>query len=804
MKVPLSLLLNYCDPGLSAEEIASALALTGTEVERIRRVGVASADNFVVGKVVSAQQHPDADRLRVCSVDVGADAPAQIVCGAPNVAAGQTVAVALPGAVMPNGMKIKQAKLRGVESNGMICAEDELDLGTGHEGVLVLPEGFAPIGAALGDHLPIVETVLDLEITPNRPDCLGIYGVARELHAATGAALASAPWELDLGTAGPVDSVKITVTDAGLCPAFTARVYEGVTTAETPPAIRANLHAAGMRSISAVVDITNYVMLMTGEPMHAFDLDLIEGSELVVTRADAGEPITTLDGVERKLAAGDPVIRDSAGGTSIAGVMGGARSEVSSSTTRILLEAAVWDGPTINSTSTRLGLRSEASGRFEKGIAAIQALRAQAYASQLFDLFLGIRPSAGTVVVGEIPNSNPGINLPDGFARGLIGSDVDAGRITTALTALGFEVSASEAGLLVAPPAERLDVVRDVDVVEEIARIDGLERIPARLPQAPGAGGLSTRQRLRRSLVDGFGAEGLFEIAGWSFSRPWVADALRLDSADPRRSSIAIRNPMSEEESLLRTTLLGSILDSASRNVARGNRNVRLFEVGSIYLPASGGLSSEPLRASGVLIGQQQPASWRSSEVASVDVHSGIGVIESTLASIGLTIDASKLDPSEPFLHPGKSASITSSGQNIGWVGELHPLVAELWELPSVPVVVFELDVETVIEIAPRVTHYTPFSSQPAVFQDVAFSVDRSVAAGDLVRAAKAAGGAELERVEVFDVYAGEQVGEGRVSIGLRFSFRTADRTMTEEEATAIRTAIVEAVSGQTGAQARV
>ena len=804
MKVPLSLLLSYCNPGLSAEEIASVLALTGTEVERIRPVGVASPEHFLVGKVISAEQHPDADRLRVCSVDVGADTPAQIVCGAPNVAAGQTVAVALPGAVMPNGMKIKQAKLRGVESNGMICAEDELDLGSGHEGVLVLPDGFAAIGSALADHLPIVETVLDLEITPNRPDCLGIYGVARELHAATGAPLAAAPWELDLGSDGQLDSIKITVADAQLCPAFTARVYSGLAPAETPPAIRANLHAAGMRSISPIVDITNYVMLMTGEPMHAFDLDLIDGAELTVTRADAGEAITTLDGVDRELAAGDPVIRDLTGTTSIAGVMGGARSEVSESTTRVLLEAAVWDGPTINTASTRLALRSEASGRFEKGIAPVQALRAQAYASQLFEQFFGVTPDAGTIVVGEVRSSSPVITLADGFAAGLIGSDVDSERIATALTALGFEVSESAAGLAVCPPAERLDVVRDVDVVEEIARIDGLSRIPARLPVAAAAGGLSARQRFRRRLVDAFAAEGLFEIAGWSFTRPSVADALRLAAGDQRRNAIAIRNPMSEEESLLRTTLLASVLDSAARNLARGNRSVRLFEVGPVYLPAGGGLSSEPLRACGVIIGQQQPSSWRNSAAASVDAHSGVGVIEAALAGVGLKAQASKLDPCEEFLHPGRSASISCAGRTLGWVGELHPLVAEAWELAAGPVVVFELDVEALIELAPQVRHYKPFSSQPAVFQDVAFSVDRSVPAADLLAAATAAGGAELESVEVFDLYSGEQVGEGRVSIGLRFSFRTPDRTMTEAEATAIRTAIVDAVSAKTGAQARV
>ena len=801
MRVPLSLLLSYCDPGLSPEEIASVLALTGTEVERIRRIGVPNPDGFVVGRIVEAVQHPDADRLRVCSVDVGADEPAQIVCGAPNAAAGLTVAVALPGAVMPGGMKIKKAKLRGVDSSGMICSEEELELGTGGEGILELPEGFAAAGTALADVLPLSETVLDLEITPNRPDCLGVYGVARELHAATGAELAAPPWEVDLGSSGAVEGVAVTVEAPGLCPRFTARVYSGLGSGETPVEVKAHLHAAGIRSISPIVDITNYTMLLVGEPLHAFDLDRIDGARLTVREATAGETVVTLDGQERKLEAGDPVICDATGTTSIAGVMGGARSEVEAGTTRVLLEAAVWNGPVINGVSTRLALRSEASGRFEKGLAPVLAGRGQAFASTLFERFFGVRPEAGTIDVSSGAAEPEAIRLPRGKATGLLGYDVSDDRISEVLGRLGFEVSSDAEALTVVAPAERLDVVRAVDLIEEIARIDGLDQIPAKLPTGGGAGRLNTRQKLRRKLVDSLASQGLYEMAGWSFASPSSPDKLRLGSADTRRVCVTIANPMSEEESKLRTTLLPTVLDSAARNVARGNRNVRLFEVGPVYLPAEDGLTNEPLRACGVLIGDATKAGWRVNP-SQVDVFAGIAVVSEALAAVGVALEFRAPTAPEPFLHPGRSADVVIGNETLGWVGELHPLVAAEWDTDGA--VVFELDVEAVIAAAPGTIAYSGVSAQPAVLQDLAVVVPNTTAAGDLVDVARKAGGKELESVEVFDVYSGEQVGIGNVSIGLRLAFRVADRTLTEEEASVIRNRILAAITEHAGGQARV
>ncbi|HVS99307.1 MAG TPA: phenylalanine--tRNA ligase subunit beta, partial [Solirubrobacterales bacterium] len=385
MRVPYSWLKEHCDPGLAAAELAERLVMTGTEVERLDLVGPPAPDNFVVGKVTEAVQHPDADRLRVCTVEVGEDGPRTVVCGAPNVAAGQTVAVALPGARMPGGEKLRKAKLRGVASEGMILAADELEIGDDHEGTLVLDDGLAA-GTPLAAVIPLAEPVLEIEVTPNRSDCLGVYGVAREVHAVTGATLAAAPWEEDAMATGAGDAsdfAKITVEVPDLCPRFTARVFRDVKIGPSPLWLQARLAAAGQRPISNVVDITNYVMLLTAQPLHAYDLGKVPGGELIVRAAREGEKMTTLDGIERQLGPETVLVCDRDRPTGIAGLMGGQVSEVSDETTDLLLEAASWNGPNILRTSRRLSLRSEASARFEKQLHPELTLRAQAIASKL-------------------------------------------------------------------------------------------------------------------------------------------------------------------------------------------------------------------------------------------------------------------------------------------------------------------------------------------------------------------------------------------------------------------------------------
>jgi phenylalanyl-tRNA synthetase beta chain len=480
MRVPLPWLREYCDPALDVHQIEERLTMTGTKVEAIHHHGVPATDGFVVGRVLSAEQHPDADRLKVCTVDIGAESeqPATIVCGASNVAAGQTVAVARPGAVMPDGTKLGQAKLRGVLSEGMILSESELQISTGSEGILVLDgqlldAELAP-GTPLDQVLAISTDVLELEITPNRPDCLGVYGVARELHAATGASLAAEPWSADLGSAGPVAGASVLVECPDLCPRFTARVFENVTIAPSPPWLKARLSAAGQRPINNVVDITNYAMLLSGQPLHAFDLDRITGggtqpgglSRLTVRRAHDGEQMQTLDGQTRTLDPEMVVIEDADGPTSIAGLMGGARSEVQPDTTRVLMEVATWNGPNIHRSSWKLGLRSEASGRFEKGLQPEQCLHAQALATQLMIDLCGASVAPGTIDIGlesaEWIAPRPRIGLREARVQAILGVPVPVARQAEILGALDFASEPVEDGLLVSVPAlRREDVTRD-------------------------------------------------------------------------------------------------------------------------------------------------------------------------------------------------------------------------------------------------------------------------------------------------------------------------------------------------------
>src|SRR4051794_766992 len=500
MRAPLSWLEEYVQPGLSVHELAERLTMTGTKVEAIHHHGVGDPAAFVVGRVLEAERHPDADRLTVCRVDVGEEQAAQIVCGAPNVAAGQAVAVARPGAVMPDGSTLGKAKLRGVESAGMILAEDELGIGTDHAAIMVLPDGLPP-GTPLDQALPITTPVIELEITSNRPDCLGVYGVAREAHAATGADLAPPPWDSDPHPAGEaIEGVEIAVECPDLCPRFTARAFEDVTIGLSPPWLKARLMAAGQRPINNVVDITNYAMLLTGQPLHAFDLDRVAGGRLVVRRAGDGEKVETLDGQVRELDSDMVVIEDAAGPTSIAGVMGGARSEVHEGTTRVLMEVANWVGHNIHRTSQVLALRSEASGRFEKGLSPEQAMEAQALATKLMLELTGATVAPGTIDVGGEGPPAKTIRLRTQKVADLLGMAIAKERQAEILTALEFGTADAADGLdVTVPHFRRNDVYREADLVEEVARIDGLEKLPTTLPKRRGATGrLTAEQRLRR------------------------------------------------------------------------------------------------------------------------------------------------------------------------------------------------------------------------------------------------------------------------------------------------------------------
>ncbi len=799
MRVPLEWLHDYVEPGLDVHKLAERLAMTGTEVERVERHGVAALENFVVGRVLEAEQHPNADRLRVCLVEIGGDAPSQIVCGAPNVAAGQTVAVAKPGAVMPDGTRLGKAKLRGVESAGMILAEDELAIGTEHAGIMVLNarDGDAPApGTPLQTLLPGIATdVLVLEITPNRPDCLAIYGVAREVHAATGAPLADPPWADDPGSSErEPDGIRITVECPELCPRFTARVFEDVSIGPSPPWLKARLMAAGQRPISNVVDITNYVMLLTGQPLHAFDLDRVAGAELTVRTATHNENLDTLDGQTRTLDEQMVLIADADGPTSIAGVMGGARSEVQADTTRVLMEAANWYGPNIHRTSLKLGLRSEASGRFEKQLQPEQAMEAQAIAAKLMIELCSARLLPGTVDVGGPGPAPATVRLRDARLASLLGAPVARERSREILNALELATAEAEDGLdVTVPPFRRADVTREADLIEEVARLDGLEKLPATLPSRHGAyGRLTRRQKLRRAAADALIAQGCSEILGWSFTGPDVLQRLGLTD----RSAIELENPMSTEQSHLRTTLLGSLLDVARHNRSRGADAMRLFDAGAVYIPrGNGDLPHEPYHLGAVLIGSVRAAGWREPAPPTADFFAAKGVVEGVLEALRSTWSVRAPEHPEPFLHPGRAATILVDGAPAGWLGEIHPLVAAEWDLRDT-VAAFELDLDAVP--VPPVATYRDVTSFPEVREDLAVVVSADVTAAQVLECVRGAGTPLLTDAGVFDVYRdAERLGEGNVSLLLRLTYRAPDRTLTDEDVAERRAAIAKALADE-------
>ena len=858
MRVPVAWLRSYCDPGTPASEIADTLTMAGIKVERLHQVGVGDPAEFVVGKVLSAERHPDADRLTVCSVDTGSGEPSTIVCGAPNVAAGQTVAVARPGATMPDGTRLGEAKLRGVRSSGMILAEDEVGIGQDHDGIMVLAEEL-PVGAPLSEHLPIADEVLELEITPNRPDAMGVYGVARDLHAVTEAPLGDDPTWRDAEPSGDdraEDHASVEIADPEICLRFTARVFEDVKIGPSPLWLKQRLMAAGQRPISNVVDITNYVMLATSQPLHAFDLDEVRGRQIIVRRAREGETMTTLDDVERSFSDEMALVCDAEGPSGIAGVMGGLISEVSDSTTRVLMEAATWVGPNIMRTSKALGLRTEASARFEKQLHPNQAMSAQRLAARLMVDLCGARLVPGTLDAYPEPAEPREVVLRATRMEKLLGERIGEEAAEGILERLGFELrdqqdsggggdwdreKEEEDDWLAGgapghvtqwqvPPWRDSDVQREADLIEEVARIHGLDKLPTTLPARGDAiGRLTGSQPLRRRLEDLLRDRGLLETISYSFTSPEALTRLRLTDVTPLR----IENPLSEELSVMRPLLLPGLLDAARHNAAHGRAGVALFESAHAYLPA-GELEPAPDGSPGgatpagehhrlaALLTEAGPAGWRT-EARPADFYAAKALLEAVLEAAGIEawrVEAPSFGAASsgavcsgaassagvssgaassgaassgarPFLHPGRAASVvTDEGVELGWIGQVHPLVLREWELQGT-VAAFELEVDLLHELTQgRVATYSDVTSFPAVLQDFAVIVPEDVPAARLEEVVRTGAGELLGDLRVFDLYHGEQVGEGNKSLALRLEFRAPDRTLTDEEVAERRAAI--------------
>ena len=754
MRVPLSWLREYVRVDAAAREIVDALSISTAEVNAVHRVGV-SGDLalFRVGHVLEAEKHPDADRLQLTSVEVGEDRPYSIVCGAWNFGAGAKVAVALPGATLPNGLTLERRKLRGQISEGMILAEDELDLGPDHTGIIVLDDGLEA-GMPLVDVLPLVDEVLDLEPTGNRPDLLAVYGVAREVAALLGGELLPMPGE-EPSRDGD-EPVGIGIDDREGCLRFIGRILRDASIGDSPLWLKGRLRHAGVRSISNVVDVTNYVMLALGSPLHAYDLDLVRGG-LVARRAREGEKLRTLDGVERSLSAEDLVIADSERAVGLAGIMGGEETEVSSTTANILLEAANFEPIGILRSSERHALRTEGSNRWEKGVDPHVAGPAATYATQLIVDLAGARWSGAEDVHGELPKPAV-IRLRPERASALIGLEVPAEEQATILGRLGFDEL--KKGFRV-PTWRARDVTREVDLIEEVARFK-LQEVPFTLPRREAMFGRLTRpQRLRRLVEDTLVGAGYAEV----YTPTFVAEG-----------ELRLPEPISSEAAALRTDLYASLLDPAYRNAAEGVMDVALFEVARVYRDVGGELPRERWHVAGIADGGFAEAKW-----AVEQIYSAFGV------------EAIYERTTEPFLHPGKAARTAE-----GWLGELHPdLLRGLWSA-------FELDLDTLAEAAPQALAYEEVSPYPRVREDFAFTIDEAVTAAELLAAIREAAGGLLRELEVFDEYRDpEKLGEGKRSLAFRLAFGSTEGTLTDEDVAPVRASIVDALATRFGAVLR-
>jgi len=764
MRVPLSWLREYVTVDATASEIADRLAISALdEVERIRDVGVldlnGNLSRFLVGRVLEVQPHPNADRLRVCQVDVGEGDARQIVCGAWNFEAGATVAVALPGAYLPIlDSPLDEVELRGQSSRGMILAEDEIGLGDDHAGIIVLPDGPEP-GTPLVDVLPIRDQVLDVTPTPNRVDLLSVVGLAREVAALLGGEL-HVPNPDDPAI---VDSeeVDVTVKDFAGCPRYVGRVFRDVAIGPSPQWLRSRLFLAEMRSISNVVDVTNYVMHVWGSPLHAFDRTRLAGGRIVVRRAQRGEELRTLDGTLRQLTPDDLMITDGEHSVALAAIMGGAESEVTDQTSEVLLEAANFEPLGILRSSERLAVRTAGSNRWEKGVDPHLAEPAAVLASRMMVDLAGARMTGHVDVHSGLPD-RPVVRLRTDRANRLIGLDVAPDEQRSILE--GFQFDVSPEWDVTVPTWRARDVTREVDVIEEVARAV-LDRVPHTMPlRRHVRGRLSKEQRLRRLVEDVLVGAGLSEAYTWS-----------LAASDPDPNAIRLPDPMTSDQAILRTTLVPGLIEAARTGLDAGADDITLFEIARVYLPSGRQLPDERWRVAGVVSGDYDVVK---------------GVLEVLHSALQLELRVVRGHHS--LLHPGKSATTEA-----GWLGELHPILLEgVWGA-------FELDLATLFEPVPERIVYEDVLTFPAVLQDIAVAVDEHVEVGALVDAAREAAGELLREARVFDVYRGEQVGAGRKSVAIHLSFQSPERTLTDEEAAEARARIVDALAAQFDAELR-
>ncbi|MGH8871015.1 MAG: phenylalanine--tRNA ligase subunit beta [Acidimicrobiia bacterium] len=784
MKVPLRWLQEFIDlPTTDPRELSIAFDMVGEKVESFETLRADWTD-VVVGRVLEVSSHPEADKVRVCQVDTG-EGPTQIICGAWNFTEGAYVAVARPGAVLPGEVEIGQRTIRGVESKGMICSEAELGLGDDHAGILVL-DGEPSPGTEFAELMELPDVVFDLEITTNRPDAMSLQGLARDLAAYLG--VDHRIPERRLRTTPGAPSIKVEIGDPVGCRRFTAREIRGVEIERSPLWVRHRLSKAGIRPISNVVDVTNYVMVELGHPLHAFDADSIVGDRLVVRRAQQGETLVTLDAEERVLTEDDLIICDDEGPTSMSGTMGGERSEVSAGTVNVLMEAASWDPPTIMHMARRHDLRSEASTRFERGVDPNLTDEANARAAAMVVELAGGDVLEGVVDEIAIPVAPIRVELGIGEVERLLGPGFDRETVGDILTRLGMVVEGDDP-MTVTVPTYRPDLTRPADLIEEVARIHGYDRFPATLPTGR-AGGLTPEQKRLRELHATLVGAGLHQAVTLPFVNPDDLARLGWTETSPL---LRVTNPLREEEATLRPTLLPGLLNSARFNRAYGASAVSIFETARVFLtepwPEDPRLPTQVDRLSWVMVGGVGP--WvLDKEATTADSYVSLALLRHVMSMLGHEhVTLAPGDP--PGYHPGRSAVVELDGVMIGHVGELSPRAAREFDLPG-RVAIAEIDLQAILAPSEQALAVSP-SVFPQVDFDLSFLIPVDLPVGRLLETTVGAGSGLVESAHVFDEFRGPGVEEGKRAVAIRYRLRASDHTLTNEEVAPVRVRMISA-----------
>ena len=795
MKVPMKWLREYVDIPMNGEAYADKMIMTGTAVEGVEKTGE-QFDKVVVGYVVSCVDHPNSDHLHICMVDVGGEEPIQIVCGAPNVHAGMRVAAALDGAHLPGGVKIKKSKMRGEVSNGMLCSGPELDVPAGlyphigDEGIIEIFEEVAP-GTDVKEVFGLGDEVVDFEILANRPDCLSVWGLARESSAVLNQHFVMPEISVEeTGKGCFEDYARVRVLDSEACPRYCARVIANVKIGPSPKWMREYLYGAGVRPINNIVDITNFVMLETGHPMHAFDLSRVKDQTIVVRRAHPGEKLTTLDGKEHILDESMLVIADNENATGLAGIMGGEESEIENDTASVLFECAAFERANNRVTARKLGMRTEASGRFEKGVCPATALEALERACMLVNML-----ECGDVVPGvfdHYPNPAEGKTIEASVQRvcRLNGVEVDGDEMEDILNRLYIETERCGDTLTCEVPAFRQDMDSEADIAEEVLRMHGYDHIPSTLMNAVTMAGRRSESmvfndRVKAALV----GQGMFEILNYSFISPKWIENLGLEPGDARLNPVVLRNPLGEDTSVMRTSMAPSMLATIAANLNRGNLEGRLFELSKTFQPGEAG--ELPRERHMLVIGMFG---------GGADFYAVKNAAIWLMQTFGVTPEVSR--GGDGYYHPGRKAVLTQNDVQLAQLGEVHPDVAAKFDIES-RAYLAEIDLDALRPLEVGFSGVKPLPKFPAVTRDIALVVDEAVGVGEMLKTIGESGGKNLEQVKFFDIYRDAKLGEGKKSVAYALSFRASDRTLTDEEIAGAMAKILKAVEQAHGAELR-